>query len=108
MEYVIEITTSIIRRVGPVIEKPFEEWMTHCGHVKVLYNNSVLVAEYIGMYGGFKGYYQYVLFLHHSTCHGQKSLTYTRKWSDSSLQVGGLLCRNDRIANQVGSYRSAA
>ena len=80
-----------MRFVEPVIEKPFEKRMPHCGHVKVLYDNSVLVTKYIGMYGRFKGYYQYVLFLHHSTCHGQKPVTYTRKWSESSLQVGGLL-----------------
>ena len=61
--------------------------MTHCGHVEVLYDYPVLVSEYISVYGGLEGYYEYVLLLHHSACQGQHAVTYAREWSDFNLPL---------------------
>ena len=61
--------------------------MAHCGHVEVLYDYPVLVTEYISVYGGLEGYYEYVLLLHHSACQWQHAVTYAREWSDFNLSL---------------------
>ena len=68
--------------------------MTHCGHAEVLYNYPVLVSEYVSVYRGLEGYYQYVLLLHHCACQGQHAVTNARERSDSNLSLEGLILQN--------------